>query len=330
MNSFFNRLKTWLLPLILVIAVIWGLSYLQKQFHLTDIFIGDENQKGQKGFAKALESTAQEKAASDQKALAGALHSGALEDCEKIQYDETLKQSCLDRLNYALILKSETKTGCDRIEDAELKQLCQNKTYLFLASEETNELLCDRIADPALLTKCKDNVAYAVARQTPTEAGCTQLASEENKTKCLDNYYLKESTQTQNPTNCAKLSNQGLQSECRRVVTENQEVAQASQEAEINKKIIRSTFELLELCDTVDDPNQQSICKNTLYPRLAFEQKDLSYCDKITDGELAQSCKKEQEQALNEYYLRRAQAEKDPSVCESITSSDLKALCLKQ
>lgn len=332
MNSFFERIKTWLLPIMIVILVLVGLIYLQKSFDLPAIFVSDgteENAKNPKGFAKSKNMSENEQLAQDQAALNGALHSGALSDCEKIIYNPELKKTCEDQLIYAQSLREENVTGCEKIEDNELKKLCENKAYFSTASDENNPLICQKISDSVLQVKCQEEINFSLAKSANTQEACDRVTSLDYKMKCLDNYFLKQTAQTEDATGCSKLSTQNLQQECTKVISQNKQVALSSQKADAAKKVIRSTLELLSLCDSVADTNQQTSCKNTIYPRLAFEEKDLNYCQKIIGTELVQSCLSQQGQALDEYYLRKAKAEDESTWCEKISSEPLKSLCLK-
>lgn len=332
MNSFFGRIKAWFFPILVVVLILVGLAYLQKKFDLQTIFLtdnGTQNGSRPKGFASAPPLTENEKINQDQLALNGAMHSGAVSDCEKILFDLDLKKRCLDQLNYSLIGNSIDPSGCEKIQDAELLHLCQNKTYLLAASQEKNPRLCEKISDDAIKAKCLESIDFNLAKATNTKEACDQIKSADYKTTCLDRYYLKETAASQNTSDCKKLSSPSLKDQCQKVITQNKAVATASQKADQTKKIIRSASEQLTLCESIQDLSQQTTCKDSIYPRLAFEEKNLTYCQKISQPALVQSCLKEEGSALDESYLRTAISQKDSTACEKISSAALKEMCLK-
>jgi len=68
-------------------------------------------------------------------------------------------------------------------------------------------------------------------------------------------------------------------------------------------------------------------CKDDANYNLAFQEKDLSYCSKISDIAYQQQCIKDQTEYLDQYYLSMATFNKDASYCSKIINPTLKTIC---
>jgi hypothetical protein len=127
MRSIKGGIKAWLVFILVVVIVFVALFYLRsitKEAPETDVKITVEVSKPSKPFAEPAELTEEEKKDVDNKSMGGALLSGSLEDCDKITYNEELRQKCYDTINYALTLKSGDESQCEKISDEELRQKC--------------------------------------------------------------------------------------------------------------------------------------------------------------------------------------------------------------
>lgn len=332
MNSPFGNIKAWLLPIVLIVILLVVFGYYRSTIDtgaplITQIVEEQTQEKPKKDFAKPKELTVAQKATNDNEGMSIALHSGAISDCEEIKYDDELKQLCEDQINYANAVKANDESGCDLISDAILKELCQNKAYFTMGIESQDPSVCEKITDTGMKANCLDQITAAVAKDSGSIEDCNQIGSDQLKENCTDNVNLKTAATTNDATACDNLSSVSLIEQCKSTVNQNIEVAAASEAAAVSKKTIKSNQELLAICETLDG-SQEADCKNTVYPKIALDEKDLSYCDNISDATLAAACKTEQGQAIDEYYLRSSIASKDKGVCENISNTALKEVCL--
>ncbi len=332
MNSFTERIRHWFLPILLVILLLIVFGYYQSKISTTAPSITQkvqeqEQEKSKKGFAKPKELTVTKKAASDNEGMSVALRSGAVSDCDRIKYDDELKQLCIDQINYANSVKADDESGCNLIEDEILQDLCNNKVYFTIGIQNRDSAVCEKITDENLKFRCLEQVTAGLAKESGSIEDCNLINSEKLKINCRDNVTLKSVADTKDTADCEKFSSQSMQEQCKTVVTQNALVAQASKDAAVSKKIIRSNDELLAICDSLNG-NQESDCKNAIYPKIAFDEKNLTYCNNISDESLAEDCKAQQGQAIDEFYLRSSIASGSKDPCQQISNSALKEVCI--
>ncbi len=327
MNSLLGKLKSWLIPALVVILIISGIVYIRGRFFVVQPGPGYEITEEQpKGFAKPLEPSAQEKAKSDSEAMKDALLSGDISDCDKITWDEELKQRCLDNLNYAAFIRQGDERKCEEIANEDLKQMCYDNIYFATAVDTKDASLCQKIKDTTMKQQCLDQVQALLARRAASAEDCNSIESEILKSQCLDNYYLTSSAKNMDLQSCNNISDPTLKEKCSDTVTQNIQVAEVSKQAAAAKKVTKTPAEILVLCDTLNE-SQRDACKDSIYPRLAFEEKNLTYCDKISDPVKVMDCREEQEERIDQYFMRQAIALQDNSECSKISNSELKELC---
>lgn len=326
-----DKLKIWLIPGIVVILAIGGLIYFrgrlpEKTMTEDPVATEEEESTEPKGFAEPEEPQPQEKALNDNQAMLGALHSGDVSDCGKITWSEELRKQCEDNLNYAASLRSGDETQCDSLSDENLRLQCHDKIYMNAAVDGQDISVCEMISDESLKIMCQDQVQMILSRYADSADDCSVIGSETLRKQCEDNFYLQTSKKNLSVENCDNISDSDLSGQCKETVTQNIEVINQSQQAAQTATVTKTFQEILELCDNLSG-NRSVSCKDAVYPQLAFDEKDLSHCDKISDELVAAQCQKVQGDKINEYYLRQALVSKNKSLCDLITDSELKALC---
>jgi hypothetical protein len=328
MNSFFDKAKLWLIPALIVVLALVALVYFRDQTPETPVVDRPEQEEPSrpKGFAKPPEPSPMKKAADDSKAMADALHSGDLNDCERITWDEALKQSCYDNINYANFIRGGDERKCEDLFDENLKTLCYNKIYFAGAIDSRDRSLCNKITDSNLKQSCLDQVQALLARNAESEDECEAIQSETLKQQCLDRFYTVQGAETLDISQCDNVADPKAKNRCQESVTKNIEVVEASKKAAEAKTEVKSNDEIMSICETLDE-KQQTLCKDSLYPRMAFDEKDLSYCELISDPVKEQDCLQEQGDRIDQYLLRQAMASGSPSDCREIRSPELLKLC---
>jgi hypothetical protein len=324
-----DRLKIWLIPGLIVILALAGLVYFRgrlPKLEPTTPVTQEEERTLPKGFAKPVEPSPQEKAETDADAMTAALHSGAISDCEKITWSVELKNQCEDNLNYAAALKSGDESQCNLLYSEALKLQCLDKIYMTAAVDEKDLALCEKISDAALKKMCLEQVQVLLSRYADSAENCSSIASAQLRQQCEDNFYLQDSKKNLNLEGCDNISDSNLSDQCRETVTNNIEVIEQSKQAAQSATATKTLQEILALCNSLTGA-RATTCKDSVYPQLAFDEKDLSYCDLISDDLKARECTKEQGDKLNTYYLRQSLAANDKTLCNQISDAELKALC---
>ena len=271
--------------------------------------------------------TEDQKLKQDQDALLNALNSGATSDCDAIEFDEAKAQTCRDKLHYNSALTQKDTRFCDQIADELLQLDCYDDVILKSRVRTRNEDQCEQLSDSELKTACEDELLMSVARLTKNIEDCSAISSSQMQSACEDAVYLGQTGQSQNERDCEKISDPDLRQRCAEQVADNQAIIENSDITMNQKDNIQSAQDLLKLCEQRDDEAIQA-CRNAVYPRIAFEEKNLSICDQITEIDLMLECKSEQGQLIDEYHLNAAILERDISLCDRINDSNMKENCL--
>ncbi len=327
-----NRLRIWLIPGLLVIIALSGLVFFrgripQQEQPTPKIPVAVVKVPSKpKGFAKPVEPSLQEKASGDADAMVEALNTGNISDCEKITWNEEMRQQCEDNINYATILNNDDEKQCDELHSEILKTQCYDKIYLNKAIDQRDVSLCEKITAPDLKQMCLDQMQMIVSHSAKSADDCTVIASDALRQQCEDNYYLKSSAKTLNIESCDSISDSYLSNQCKKTVTSNIAAIEQSKQAAKNATDTKELKEVVQLCDSLAGPKSTK-CKDAIYPRLAFDEKDLSHCDKVSSESAADECHKEQGDKINEYYLRQSLASRDKDLCNQISDNELKQFC---
>ena len=317
MHSKKGNIKTWLIFIIIIMIAFGLLFYLKAIYTNPDTNIGIEEIDG-KSFAKIPELSEKQKAEIDNRSLNDALISGSIEDCEKITYDDKLKQECLDNLNYAKILKSGNESLCDNLHNTDLRTQCYNKIYFSAAMESFDIVLCEKISDDLLKNNCLNQIKVVMGRTAKNISDCDSITDSFLKKECSNNFYFSSSIKELDEDSCENITDLQLKSRCTKTVAQNIKVIEISKQTRAVAP--KTTSEVLSACKTNN-------CKDKANYYLAFENKDLSYCNRITDDNGKTTCLKEQTENLDQYYLRIALSKRNENSCNKISNDSLKQLC---
>lgn len=327
-----DKLKVWLIPGFVALLALGALFYFRGQLPQKTPVPGDETMTvevettGPKGFAKPPEPSAQKKAEEDARAMAAAVESGQLSDCAKITWSEEMRKQCEDNLNFAIGIKSADEAQCKKLNDEALRDKCLDKVYLSTAVDQKDRAYCEKIKDPGLKQSCLDQVAALLAQNATSVSDCASINSDLLRKQCEDNFYLKNSSNTLNISGCDNISDPLMAEQCRKTVTKNIEVMQLSKTAAANPTTTQTPKEILETCNRLTGV-KATLCKDAIYPQLAFDEKDVSYCSLMSDETKAAACIAQQGEAINTYLLRQAIASGDRTLCDKITDAGLQATC---
>jgi|GEM_PF-3281415 len=326
-----NRLKIWLTPGLVVILTLGGVIYFKgrstPQATTEKPEIAQETVKtGPKGFAKAPEPTPQQKAKVDAEAMVGALNTGNISDCSKITWSEAMRKQCEDNIRYASIVDGSDEEQCEKLNDEVLKTQCYNKIYMTSAVDAKDPSICEKISDKSLKQMCLDQVQMILSRYAKSASDCSVINSEPLRKQCEDNFYMQSSAKTLNVEGCNSISNPELLAQCKKTVNNNVLVVEQSKKAAEKAVVAKTLRDILALCDDLTG-SKAVTCKDAVYPQLAFDEKTVSHCDKISDPSKVAECRKDQGAKINAYYLRQSLASNDKSFCSQISDAELKLLC---
>jgi hypothetical protein len=335
MGSQKGKILSWVIFILLLLAVFGGLLYFQKSktpspeagetvTEKQPVIEEDQVKVTQprKKFA-VPELSEEEKREQDNKAFRDALLSG--EGCDVIEFDPELKQRCEDTLTYDEALRKKDEKLCETIEDEALKQECLDRVYLTLAVADSDVELCRKIKDEILKQSCLDQIQALAGRTAESAAACDVIQDANLKQTCLDNFYYTSSTENLSEATCENIQDSDLRERCSKTVAKNIEVAEITKvQAE---RTYQTSEEKMEGCDALEGEEAQ-FCKDEANYTLALEEKDLSYCNLIDDQTLQTKCIQVQGAAINKYYLRMATAKKDASLCVKILDEALRSTCL--
>ena len=275
-----------------------------------------------KGFA-IPELSEEEKEILDSEEFRKAMQSG--EGCEEIKYDEELKQVCLDTLLFNSALQKNDEKLCEKIVDKDLKTDCFDHVYSNLAIKTFDADLCKKISDAELKQNCLDRIQASLGRTAASAETCKSIQDQTLKQKCLDNFYFSNSIDNLNQESCENILDVELKERCTKTIVKNIEVIELSEKQAVPE--YQSSEEKLQSCDELSGENAD-LCRNEANYNLAFEKKDLSYCNAITDSETQNQCIKTQSININGYYFRQATYKKDPNLCNKILDEGLRSTCL--
>ncbi|MBN2087832.1 hypothetical protein JW758_05815 [Candidatus Peregrinibacteria bacterium] len=318
-------IKTWLIFILVIVIALGALFYFKSISKVPSEDVTEIEDTGpKKGFA-VRELTEEEKADLDASALEKAINDGSSGDCEKITYNEELKQKCLDDLNYASYLRSGSEDECNKLFNKELRDKCLNSIYYSDALDLLDDSLCNKISDIDLKQKCLDQLQVIFGKNAESAEDCNSISNPDYKQECLNNFYYSASIDELDETSCTQITNTQLKERCLSVIAQNKKVVEISKAATASAPA--TTQEVLTACDNYTG-DKVTTCKDETNYDLAYEEKDISYCNKISDTTLKKECVEKQTVDIDQYYFRQATTYLDAAMCQKIVNASLKTLCL--
>lgn len=322
MKSPKGKIWSWILFVVIMLAIFAGLLFLQNRYSQTNQQpnqpVNQNEEVSGKTFAQP-EVADEEKEALDQKAFNDSILEG--KDCSEIKFDQALRQQCEDTRAYQLAIDNNDQVQCERINDNNLRQSCLDQVYFALANLNANSRLCENINQNDLKTTCLDQVRFSLLTTIESESDCEVIQTEPLKQNCLNNFYLATSLDNLNEDGCLKINDASKSERCRQSVKQTSKVVELA----IEEQKINTTLENKQIAECTTDE-----CQDQKQYNLAFENKDLSYCNKIKDNTKKEDCLKTQSISINQSYLRQAISTQDASICNKILDSILQSLCLSQ
>lgn len=271
----------------------------------------------EESFKEELETEPQQGSAlEDEKAITLAVRTGEVELCQEIN-DEPMQQECEDNLNYPQFIQEGNPSECQSLHSPTLQQNCLDTLSYQKAIENRNRKQCEVIEDETLQDRC--------LTQLQSPEGCDSIENPNQKTDCEDQEKMGEAISEQNTQKCESIQNEILKDQCLSTIENNQaqanQISQESDEEEVSS--ILNQNDPLKRCELLINKAKQT-CEDEVYFDLAFEEKNLIYCNQIKDETMKNRCRSQQQAAIDQYYLKVSANRSD---CQLISNEELEELC---
>lgn len=326
MNISKGKILNWLIFIVVIIILLGSLFYLQSRTKVPGSSQTIEEKtivtQPRKQFA-VPEVSENEKQNQDNDAFNQALLSGT--GCEKIKFNDELKQLCLDTLAFNEARDKQDEKICATIADANLKTKCYDQVYLDLGVKGMDKNFCEKITDTTIKQNCLDKILAFSGGTLKSAADCSSISDAVLKQTCINNFYYQDSLNKTDAKSCGNITDADLQKRCVETVQKSIQINEAIKNQ--SSATYQSNEEKLKNCDSLD-AKSSSICKDQANFNLAAEKKDLDYCKNITDSAMQANCIQTQSVTINNYYLKQAIRLKDSSLCQKILDSALMSTCL--
>lgn len=198
----------------------------------------------------------------DNQIYQAAANAGNADKCSKMS-DDAQKDLCVK----LLAIKSKDNQLCDKIINKDLIQECQDRVNFEIATQNKDLELCKTISEANLNSSCVINI---ISQNQYNEQDCEKLEDSNQKNLCLGHVLYEEATTKNDISLCQKIPGEGNNSEC------------------LNSII--NEHDNLDYCQSLPDELQET-CVQIIARKLAFEKKDKSLCDKISDSGIQNECK---------------------------------------
>lgn len=325
MNIPRGKILNWVIFIAIIIVFFGALVFYQSQKinSTTEDKINKEMEtKKPKGFAIPPLST-EDQAKADNQALNNALLGS--DDCGEIKYDATKKQTCLDSLAYSTGIQKNDEKTCNKISDSTLKTKCLDQVYISLGISAADTTFCAKIKDSAIKQSCMDQIQVMLGKTAKAASDCNSIKDLTLKQSCLNNYYLSDSIAKLSKESCENIKDTDIKTSCTKTIEKNIAVINISKTQAA--PTYKTAKESLKDCGKLSGAMASS-CKDEANFKLAFEEKNISYCNAIKESGSKTKCTQIQSAGINSYYLRQAIIKKDSTLCGKILDSSLKVTCL--
>ncbi len=329
MRSQKGKITSWIIFTVVILVVFGLLVFLQSRQTT-------KKEKASVGITKTItkvtkprkkfaipEVSEEQKKEQVNKAFNNALLTG--KGCEAIKYDTKLKQICLDTLAYNDALSKKDETLCEKIVDLKIKTECYDQIYLDIAISGLDTKFCNKIKDSEIKQNCLDQILAFSGRTFKSADECNVIKNSSLKQTCLDGFYYENSINNMTKDSCGLIKDKKLKRRCENTIEKKSEVAKATQ------KQIEGTYQTIEekqeKCENMT--GQKAIdCNDEVSFSLAQQNKDISYCNSISDSSSKSNCIETNSANINNFYIKQATLNNNPSLCNKILDSALRTSCI--
>lgn len=185
-----------------------------------------------------------------------------VDKCSEMSDDEQ-KDLCVK----LLAIKLKNNQLCDKIINKNLIQECQDRVNFEIAAQNKDLELCKTISEANLNSSCVINI---ISQNQYNKQDCEKLEDGNQKNLCLGHVLYEEAMEKNDISLCQKIPGEGNNSEC------------------LNSII--SEHDNLDYCQSLPEELRET-CLQIIAMKLAYEKKDKSLCDKISDNAVQNECK---------------------------------------
>ncbi len=126
---------------------------------------------------------------------------------------------------------------------------------------------------------------------------CTTISEDSQKKDCevkvKDAIVLKEAQEKGDKSLCSQIVELNTQSKCEitveEILSEQDAAKQLLEDQKKESEIVKSKD--IKKCEEINDDRLKKQCQTNIYLKLARDEKDPSYCDKIEDVQIKDICK---------------------------------------
>jgi hypothetical protein len=192
---------------------------------------------------------------------------------------ECKKQELLVDMN-----KAKTKADCEKITDEEISSQCMKK-FLTVEDFHFSPLKCNKIDDPADKKFCQQmTIQYSLSKGKNLSCDNIDGMEEfcfEQQALYMDRKYFSRAVAGKN----------------------------------------------IHLCSKIIDSSVRTECKDGLLPLLAWDKKDTAFCELLSTIEAQEKCLQENTENISIYYFRLAKDEAEKEYCDKILDPERKEKC---
>lgn len=191
-----------------------------------------------------------------------AIETNNVDKCGEMS-DDGQKDLCVK----LLAIKLKNNQLCDKIANKDVAEGCKDRVNFEIATQNKDLELCKAIKEDNLNSSCVINVIF---QNQYNEQDCEKIEDSNQKDLCLSHVLYEEATAKNDISLCQKIPGEDNNSEC--------------------SHSIISKYDNLDYCQPLSEELRET-CLRIIASKLAFEKKDKSLCDKISDESGKNECK---------------------------------------
>lgn len=251
--------------ILIIIIAIAGLFYYRNNIAQKKLSVNGQQQTQMQDINNQAAQIIQE----DNQVYKTAVDTNNADKCSEMSDDEQ-KDLCVK----LLAIKLKNNQLCEKIGNKDTFTACQDRVNFETATGNKDLELCKTINDANLNSSCVVNI---ISQNQYNEQDCESLEDDNQKNLCLGKVLYEEAIEENDISICQKIPSENNE-ECLHSI--------------INK------HNDLDYCDSLPE-ELNAICTQIIARKLAYEKKDKSICDEISDGNIQNECKEYVDGALD-------------------------------
>lgn len=266
------------------------------------------------------------------------------ENCEKKEAGFA-KQTCEDALFLEASSYNNDPSGCAHIKNIQTKEYCQDSITLKKIIQDKNFENCETLATVILSKKCLDAKSIDKVNTAKQKSDCTELSAP-YKTECIRKFLTVNDFHF-SPSKCDAIPKDDSDDRkfCQRMAMEytikhlnpldcsqypSLESFCLSQKALYSdKKFFKQSIseKNIHFCSKIVSVTTKTKCKDSLLPTLAWEKKDLSFCELISTQKGQEKCLIAKSKEISQMFYRQALQKNEREICKKIPDIVKRTAC---